>query len=440
MVQLCDNSLRLMHVLDFPGIGPDADFFQSLPFNPLNFRPFFLVCLLLKFATAAEFADPLIGLQGGAVKTAEEWKATRVPELRKLFQEEMYGMMPEKPGSMEVKVLHEDKAWLGGKATLKELEVHFSKPETTAHLLLVVPNQRQGPVATFLGMNFKGNHALLADEGIAIPAGMLDKDAARATDKGWPIEAMLGRGYGFACFYSGDFVRDQAEIALARVKEFSAPEGTAAESAPATLACWAWGFSRMVDVLEKQPEVDVKRIAAVGHSRNGKACLFAAAMDERIALAIPTQAGCGGTAPSKLPEQPLDPKSGRPAHETVEIITTKFPHWFCGKFNAVGKNTERLKFDQHELVALCAPRPVLFSCAVGDVWSNPEGQFAMLLAADPVYQLVAAEGIGAKQMPEVGKLMPSRLGYFIRPGGHSMNEDDWMAWLDYADIWLKAKR
>ena len=74
----------------------------------------------------------------------------------------------------------------------------------------------------------------------------------------------------FACFYSGDFVRDQAEVALARVKEFSAPVGIPADAAPATLACWAWGYSRMVDVLEKQPEIDAARIAAVGHSRNGK--------------------------------------------------------------------------------------------------------------------------------------------------------------------------
>lgn len=403
-------------------------------------RIIFLACLMVPQAPAAELSDPLVGLGGGRVSSAEQWKQTRAPELRKLFQEEMYGMMPEKPKSMEVRILHEDKAWLDGKATLREMEVRLTKPETVAHLLLVIPNQRQGPVATFLGMNFKGNHALLADEGIAIPIGMADKEAARAADKGWPIGAIIGRGYGFACFYSGDFVRDQVEVALARVKEFSAPEGTAPDSAPATLACWAWGFSRMVDVLERQVEVDAKRIAAVGHSRNGKACLFAAAMDERIALAIPTQAGCGGTAPSKLPEQPLDPKSGRPAHETVEIITSKFPHWFCGKFNAIGKNTERLKFDQHELVALCAPRPVLFSCAVGDVWSNPEGQFAVLLAADPVYQLVAGEGIGGKVIPQVGKLMPSRLGYFIRAGGHSMNEEDWAAWLDYADVWLKSKR
>lgn len=384
--------------------------------------------------------DPLQRTHGEAVKTREEWFKSRVPELKELFQKEMYGVMPLPPKGFSTKVLFEDKAALEGKATLREIEVTADSPVLKARLLLVVPNDAARPCPVFLGMNFRGNHALLGDERIGIPEWMKGKEAERGTDtNGWPIAEIVSRGYAFACFHSGDFVRDDPALAMARVKEYSSPVGTAVESAPATLACWAWGYSRMIDALQKQPEIDAKRIAVVGHSRNGKACLFAAAMDERIALIIPTQAGCGGTAPSRLPVQVPDPKNGRPPHETVAIITTKFPYWFCGKFNAVGADTAKLAFDQHELVALCAPRPVLFSCAVGDVWSNPSGQFAMLLGADPAYQLVAGEGIGAKTMPEVGRLMPSRLGYFIRSGGHSMNKEDWQAWLDYADIWLKAK-
>ncbi len=384
--------------------------------------------------------DPLSLGDGKTVATAQEWRDVRAPELRTKFQKEMFGVLPLPPKGISTKVLFEDKGALGGKATLREIEVSAESPVLKARLLVVIPNGEGGPYPAFLGMNFKGNHALVGDERIAVPEWMTGKEAERGTDaKSWPIAEIVSRGYAFACFFSGDFVRDDPTIATQRVKEFSAPEGTASESAPGTLACWAWGFSRMVDVLEKQTEIDAKRIAVVGHSRNGKACLFAAAMDERIALAIPTQAGCGGTAPSRLPVQVPDPKNGRPPHETVAIITTKFPHWFCGKFNAVGEDVSKLTFDQHELVALCAPRPVLFSCAVSDTWSNPSGQFAMLLGADPVYRLVGGEGVAAQQMPEVGRLMPSRLGYFIRPGGHSMNETDWLAWLDYADVWLKRK-
>jgi hypothetical protein len=91
------------------------------------------------------------------------------------------------------------------------------------------------------------------------------------------------------------------------------------------------------------------------------------------------------------------------------------------------------------LIALCAPRPVLLSCATEDVWANPPGQFDMLRGADPVYKLVAGDGLGATQMPEVSKLLPSRLGYYIRPGKHSMTREDWAVWLDYADKWMRPR-
>src|SRR5213076_1668227 len=131
----------------------------------------------------------------------------------------------------------------------------------------------------------------------------------------------------------------------------------------------------------------------------GKTALLAAAFDERIALAMPHQAGCGGTAPSRG-------KVG----ESVERINTSFPHWFDGTFKEFNQQPDRLPFDQHCLVALVAPRPVLFSNAVEDTWANPEGQFEVLRAADPVYRFLGAEGLKAKKMPEPGKLVNSTLG------------------------------
>ena len=166
--------------------------------------------------------------------------------------------------------------------------------------------------------------------------------------------------------------------------------------------------------------------------------LVAAAFDERIALCIPSQAGCGGTAPNRVAaEWAALQANGRPKAETVAVINKNFPHWFCANFKAFNDQTERLPFDQHALVALCAPRPVLMSCATEDLWSNPPGQFAMLQAADPVYRLLAGDGVGASEMPAVGKLLDSRLGYFIRAGKHSMTREDWGAWLDYAGKWLR---
>ena len=157
--------------------------------------------------------------------------------------------------------------------------------------------------------------------------------------------------------------------------------------------------------------------------------IIAAAMDNRIALAIPSQAGCGGTAPNRVSEEiRLSNKV-----ETVKRINTSFPHWFCDEFTNFNDDPAKLPFDQNCLVALCAPRPVLFSNAKEDQWANPDGQFEVLQAADPVYRLLDAGGLDTKAVPPLGKLVDSKLGYFIRGGKHSMNREDWQAFLDYAD-------
>jgi len=185
-------------------------------------------------------------------------------------------------------------------------------------------------------------------------------------------------------------------------------------------------------------EIDAKRVATVGHSRNGKTALLAAAFDPRFAMAVPSQAGCGGTAPSRVaPDLAKPGTNGRPTAETVAVINKAFPHWFCGNFKAFNEAPDRLPFDQHELVALCAPRPVMLSNATEDQWANPTGQFDVLKGAEPVYRLVAKDGLGSETMPEVGKPLNSRLGYYIRPGKHSMTGEDWRVWLDFADRWLK---
>src|SRR6185369_11358159 len=189
-----------------------------------------------------------------------------------------------------------------------------------------------------------------------------------------------------------------------------------------TIAAWAWGIMRAVDYLHMNPDIDTARIAVVGHSRLGKTALLAGAFDDRIDLIIPLQAGCGGTAPSRG-------KIG----ESVEKINTSFPHWFNDEFTKFNTQPEKLPFDQNCLVALCAPRPVLFANAQEDTWANPDGQFDVLKAADPVYRLLGAGGLDAKTMPELNRLVDSKLGYFIRPGKHSMTPTDWQIFRDFAD-------
>lgn len=398
-----------------------------------------------------QLPDLLTMRDGTRVTTKEQWLTQRAPELRALVQHYEYGVMPAKPAGFDAKVIRTDANALGGKATLKEIEIRTTQPDATVDLLVVVPNKKSGPAPCFLGMNFYGNYALLPDPQIRAPRGWVNSsrfggpndkadDIARGKEREtWSIEQSIDRGYAVASFFSGDVIPDKAELALERLKSFI-PAGKDAADAdlPATIACWAWGFSRMIDYLATDADIDAKRIAVVGHSRNGKTALLAGAMDERIALVIPSQAGCGGSAPARMdPELAKPQANGRPTAETVAAITKAFPHWFDAHFKKFGDAVEKLPFDQHALIALCAPRPVLLSNADEDRWANPSGQFQLLQAASPVYELVAGDGLTAKEQPQNGQLVASRLGYFIRPGKHSMTQVDWAAWLDYADKWLK---
>jgi hypothetical protein len=380
--------------------------------------------------------NPLVTVDGAPVTTPSEWFSKRRPELIALFQRYMYGHAPG-PAAIESKVEREDKNYLNGKATKKEVTIRFAPANASPiHLLLVVPNQRTKAAPVFLGLNFCGNHAVLNDPTIALPTGWMPSSCPgctnnQATDAGrgkqidgWAIEQSIDRGYAVATFYHGDIESDRP----------NAPEGIRAVMAKAepgvarqnhdwgTLAAWAWGLHRAVDYLHTDRDLDSSRIAVFGHSRNGKTALLAAALDERIDLVIPHQAGCGGTAPSRG-------KVG----ESVKRINDSFPHWFNGEFKKFNEQTDRLPFDQHCLVALVAPRPVLFSNATEDQWANPNGQFEMLKAADPVYRLLKAGGLEATEVPPLGKLLDSKLGYFIRPGKHSTTPEDWRAFLDFAD-------
>ena len=252
-------------------------------------------------------------------------------------------------------------------------------------------------------------------------------EASRGTQVDvWALEQSIDRGYAVATFYCGDIEPDKTNAPDGlRAWLNRAPAGASVSTSTndcGTIAAWAWGISRAVDYLVTDKDIDARRIAVTGHSRLGKAATVAAAFDERIALAVPLQAGCGGTAPSRG-------KTG----ESVKAINEHFPHWFNAEFKKFNDQPDRLPFDQHCLIALIAPRPVLIGCATEDTWSNPAGQFEMLQAADPVYRFLGADGLDAKQMPETNKLVGNRLAYFIRPGKHSMTKGDWKMFLDFAD-------
>ena len=384
--------------------------------------------------------DPLLSLSGDRITSRQQWVDQRRPELKRLFEHYMYGELPPKPEKIDFKIDKEYDDFLNGTATLKNVTISFGSPDAPKIDLLVVTPKTRKKVPAFLVLNFCGNHAISDDPRIPLTRGWVYSsckgctnnhatEAARGSQAAdWPLAEIVKRGYAVATFCNTDVDSDRADVSDG-VYAWLAKKGDsryAKSHDRGSIAAWAWGFHRAMDYLVTDKSIDREHIAALGHSRNGKTALLAAAFDERIALAIPHQAGCGGTAPSRG-------KVG----ESVKQINKGFPHWFNAEFKEFDEEPERLPFDQNCLVALVAPRPVLLSNAVEDQWANPSGQFAVLQAAEPVYRLLKAGDLAAKEMPELGKLVNSKLGYFIRPGKHSMTKEDWLVFLDFADKQLK---
>jgi hypothetical protein len=360
----------------------------------------------------------------------------------------MYGRLPAAPGNVRGEVQRHDPRAFSGKAELTEVTIRFGPADMPPiHLLLIVPNDRAAPAPVVLGLNYFGNHTLLSDARVRLAdnwvpergVGVVNNRATEASRGSradvWRIEDIIDRGYAVATFYNGDVDPDTP---LQRgIQRFFRTADAGDECG--TIGAWAWGLQRAVDYLVTAPGIDSQRIVVIGHSRTGKAALVAAAFDERIALAIPHQAGAGGSAPSRAQlaigkgYNTLDTgRSKRP--ETVADLNTQFPHWFNARYKEFNAAPERLPFDQNCLVALCAPRAVLLTNGRNDTWINPAGQFEVLRAAAPVYRLLGAGDFAATSLPPDAEIAgEGGLGYYLRPGGHSLRPSDWKAFLDFAD-------
>jgi hypothetical protein len=240
------------------------------------------------------------------------------------------------------------------------------------------------------------------------------------------MEMIIDRGYAVVTMCYHDIypdvvphkVKPSNEVRLSNLLPVTEDEGARWQA----IGVWAYGLSRIADWVVKQPWADKDKLCVIGHSRQGKAALWAGAQDERFRVVISNNSGCGGAALSK-----------RVIGENVEFITRQFPHWFCRNFTKYSKRELALPFDQHFLLALVAPRYLYVASATADRWADPKGEYLATYHSSPVFELYGMKGMTSEHMPEIEMPVINDVGYHLRQGKHNITLYDWKNYLDFCD-------
>lgn len=389
--------------------------------------------------------DVLAGPDGLSAATADAWQKTARPHQFALLETTVYGRrLPAVPVSVvgdvdraEVTLADDTKAT----RFQARLRLGDTPQAFTTDVLVYLPTSDR-PVPVFLHLNFKGNQAEHPDPAIRMCEAWLPDDkrgeivgnrateTSRAKDsRHWPVEKLLDRGYGVATACYGDVFPDRADgRAASALASLDRPlQGDLPADEPGAIATWAWQLSRILDWLVTLPEVDAAKVIAVGHSRNGKAAVWAGACDERFAMVVSNESGCGGAALER-----------RNYGETVEAITRRFPHWFCPAFCTYADRETDLPVDAHVTLAMAAPRPLYVASAIDDRWADPKGEFLAAVAAGPVWELFGMKGLGTTEWPPVDTPVGRTIGYHVRTGKHDLLDYDWLRYADFADRTLRG--
>jgi len=377
--------------------------------------------------------DPLVMENGRRVRDASTWNNKRRPEILHLFEENVYGRRPGRPKDMHFEVFDVDKHALGGKAIRKQVTVYFSakKDGPKEDVLIYLPANTKKPVPLILSLNFSGNHRIMDDPGIKL-ATVWDRktktksqatEDTRGTSK-WPIEKLLEHGIGLATIYYYDIEPDFMGGMQYGVRPLFFKPGQT-EPAPdewGAIGAWGWGLSRAMDYVETDKDIDAKRVAILGHSRLGKTVLWAGAVDTRFAMVLAAGSGESGAALAR-----------RDFGETVKHMNVNFPYQFCQNYQKWGDHVDQMPVDQHELIALIAPRFVYLADGDQDLWSDPKGEFLAAVAAGPVYRLLGKDDLSTGQWPPVNQPIQHTIAYHLRTGKHELAPYDWDQYIAYVD-------
>lgn len=361
-----------------------------------------------------------------------------------LFEEYVYGRFPETDLKIIFKTAKTDLNALCGKAVQKNIVACFIKEGDTVkmEILIYIPADATKPVPLFVGMNFYGNQSILCEPGIPVTKSYVlnnpeyhifnhtaTEESRGADSSSWPVERILERGYGLATFCYGDLDPDFDDDFKNGIHSLLDCSERNDPNELSSISAWVYGLSTAMDYFETDEQINKNQIVVIGHSRLGKAALWAGATDQRFAIVISNNSGCGGAALSR-----------RIAGETVRDINTMFPHWFCKNFHGFNDKENELPVDQHMIIGLIAPRPVYVGSAEQDEWADPYGEFLSLYHAGPVYKLFGSEIMEKDILPEINKpIWTGKMGYHIRTGDHGITSFDWEKYMDFADYHFNQK-
>jgi hypothetical protein len=351
---------------------------------------------------------------GKVISDKNEWIKIRRPEILEMFRTNVFGRVPSTAWDMNFKVVNEDRKAVDGAATLKQVDITITVggKSLVIHLTLFVPNNAKKPVPVFL---------LICNRGF----DNIDP-TRKVKSEFWPVEEAIARGYGIAAFYNGDVDPDSDDNFKNGIHALL-DNGVRTDDAWGTIAAWSWGASRCLDYLVSDKAVAKEKVAVIGHSRGGKAALWTGAEDQRFAMVISNESGCGGAAISR-----------RKFGETVARINTSFPHWFCSNYKKYNNNEDNLPVDMHELLALTAPRALYVDCASDDLWGDPKGSYLALYNALPVFKLFDSKTDISETIPPLNvQVAGGKMAFHIREGEHNLKLKDWNFIMDFADKVLK---
>ncbi len=379
-----------------------------------------------------DLPDPLVMKNGKKVTTAKMWWNNRRPEIVEDFDREIYGRVPKNLPKVTWEVVSTEKGMSGDIAIVtKKLVGHvdnasYPQIKVDIDLSLTTPANAPGAVPVIMEFGF------IFPAGFRPPAPPANAAPAKPAELSWQ-QQVLNKGWGYAIIVPGSIQADNgAGLTQGIIGLMNKGQHRKADDW-GSLRAWAWGASRALDYFETDPAVDAKRVGIEGHSRYGKATVVTMAYDPRFAVAFISSSGEGGV---KLHR--------RNAGEIVEnVASSNEYHWMAGNFikYAGPLNWNDMPVDAHELVAMCAPRPVFISAGEkGDGWVDARGMFMGGVAAGPVYKLLGKKALGTTEFPPVQTaLVDGEIAFRQHTGGHTP-APNWPTFIEYAGRYFGAKK